>query len=525
MGQPEAVTTLKAQRTTSERLWLVCRLVVGCAMLAGVARYVGGPIEMGPERPGHAPESRHTPLLSLRDVYVQSTPQPPGALVALSAQGTEAGRIALRAWYDDQAALARPRGYSFPFRLARWTRHADVAEAAVGDPYLTAQHAIALAKNSGGSSGMAQAAAEPVSNDTNGVVAGGTSRMLHSARTQYLRGEHARQHSYWRDAARDGKWAYYEDDGLRVPNITHKPTLVQLARMVANAYQPVESETWEQLGDRWDAHDSFGWEKDGLRGHVFADADNSTVVLALKGTSSTFFLGGGSETSTRDKFNDNRLFSCCCAYVDFTWSTVCDCHMSGSQCNATCLRNELNDEVADNYFFTASQIFMDVATRYPNADIVFAGHSLGGALASLLGLTFGLPAVAFEAPGDRLAARRLHLPLPPAASTDNLPLFHIGHTADPVFMGICAGRTSSCYYAGYALESRCHIGRQLVFDSVAQFNWRIDIRHHRMKEVIYLVLEPWGNTDPSTPFPNLEPEDRECVDCGLWKFVDEDSPQ
>ena len=34
------------------------------------------------------------------------------------------------------------------------------------------------------------------------------------------------------------------------------------------------------------------------------------------------------------------------------------------------------------------------------------------ALASLLGTTFGLPAVAFEAPGERLAAERLHLPLP-----------------------------------------------------------------------------------------------------------------
>lgn len=40
------------------------------------------------------------------------------------------------------------------------------------------------------------------------------------------------------------------------------------------------------------------------------------------------------------------------------------------------------------------------------------GHSLGGSLASLIGITFGAPVVAFEAPGERMAARRLHLPTP-----------------------------------------------------------------------------------------------------------------
>jgi len=37
---------------------------------------------------------------------------------------------------------------------------------------------------------------------------------------------------------------------------------------------------------------------------------------------------------------------------------------------------------------------------------------LGGALASLIGLTFGAPTVAFEALGEAMAARRLHLPFP-----------------------------------------------------------------------------------------------------------------
>lgn len=49
---------------------------------------------------------------------------------------------------------------------------------------------------------------------------------------------------------------------------------------------------------------------------------------------------------------------------------------------------------------------------YPESDIWIIGHSLGGALASLLGVTFGAPVVTFEAPGEKMAAGRLHLPTP-----------------------------------------------------------------------------------------------------------------
>lgn len=44
----------------------------------------------------------------------------------------------------------------------------------------------------------------------------------------------------------------------------------------------------------------LGWQgSDGFRGHVFLSSDNSTVVLAIKGTT----LQG--PTSKEDKFNDN----------------------------------------------------------------------------------------------------------------------------------------------------------------------------------------------------------------------------
>lgn len=80
-------------------------------------------------------------------------------------------------------------------------------------------------------------------------------------------------------------------------------------------------------------------------------------------------------------------------------------------------------------------MYLDVADKYPGATIWLTGHSLGGAVAALLGQTFGVPAVSFESPGDRLASERLHMPRAPGAK--NLPIWHFGHTADPIFIGVC----------------------------------------------------------------------------------------
>lgn len=92
----------------------------------------------------------------------------------------------------------------------------------------------------------------------------------------------------------------------------------------------------------------FGWEDDadGFRGHVFLSPSNATVVLAIKGTT----LQG--PTSKKDRFNDNLLFSCCCARVDLTWifSQVCDCYQwPGWRCDSACLSDAL---IQDSLFYT-----------------------------------------------------------------------------------------------------------------------------------------------------------------------------
>lgn len=209
--------------------------------------------------------------------------------------------------------------------------------------------------------------------------------------------------------------------------------------------------------------------------------------------------------------------------VDFTWvlRTVCDCYAKHSRCDNTCLSNSL---VTDSLFYNIGVgLITNITTLFPNSDIWLVGHSLGGALASLLGTTYGLPAVAFESPGERLASTRLRLPIPPEiAATGNwslAPVTHVYHTADPIPQGKCTGRASPCAQAGYALETKCHLGTTIVYDTVGRLKWSLDIRTHPIKELINRVLEKEIWWEFGRHVPLARPEE-DCEDCPQWEFGD-----
>lgn len=135
-------------------------------------------------------------------------------------------------------------------------------------------------------------------------------------------------------------------------------------------------------------------------------------------------------------------------------------------------------------------------------------------------------------------------------------------------MGACTGTLSGCYVAGFALESKCHVGETILYDTVTVKGWAVDIRTHRISEVIHKVLaDPWpvekdgddegggggggggdddGDDDDDIPDPGTgwfwwgwggngkkkKPDwnkhggvpkavaDEDCVDCYKWEFGD-----
>ena len=300
--------------------------------------------------------------------------------------------------------------------------------------------------------------------------------------------------------------------------------------------------------------DSFGWLEDGIRGHIWANEDNSTIVVSIKGTSAAVVGGGDGKTGLNDKTNDNLLFSCCCARVSWTWTTVCDCFSSSYTCHQDCLEDAVMTKSA--YYPIATDLYNNITALYPTSNIILTGHSLGGSLASLLALTYGVPAVTYEAVPDLLPAKRLHLPLPPSqnpkAPMSNLTTAILVNS-DPIAMGVCNGALSTCGAAGFALETKCHSGRAIVYDTVGRLGWSVDIRAHRIDQLILSVfIEDWGvkgkkvaaaaakswgwwpggggkgggeeeeeddgqHGGKGVPAPTWE---EGCIDCGLWEYVD-----
>ncbi|CAG8438736.1 2401_t:CDS:2, partial [Scutellospora calospora] len=306
----------------------------------------------------------------------------------------------------------------------------------------------------------------------------------------------------------------------KIPNYKDRESILSLAKMSYDAYIELSKEAeWIDLDEDWEKL-PFGWEDVGLRGYIFADPDNSTIIIAFKGTS-LYLVNGGGPTAHKDKLNDNLMFSCCCAKVDFTWRGICGCHMGGMKCNDACIRNEC--DIKDSYYNVALEIYNQAKIDYPNSKIWLTGHSLGGSIASLIALTYNLPAVLFQTPGELLYAKRIGLLNIPDSDLNNyldkLQIYHFGHTADPVYSGTCNGKASTCYLSGFAMETRCHVGKTCTYDTRAKLGWKRTIVNHAMLPFMNQVINEWPRiTEGKEDIATCEVE-YDCQDCESWEFI------
>lgn len=289
----------------------------------------------------------------------------------------------------------------------------------------------------------------------------------------------------------------------RGPDVGDRATVINLAKMTSDAYVLNPSQPdWLNTSLKFNYSSSFGWDTEGLRGHIFADRWNKTIIVAFKGTT----VDPREKWRYRDRVNDNILFSCCCGAQrpdPYPYQPVCACSTDTYQCNSTCLVKELAQE--DRYYATALAVMFNVTHLFPDSEVWLVGHSLGGAVASLMGHTFDYPVVTFESPPERLPATRLAL-LEPTA-----PVYHIGNTADPIFMGACSGWSSSCGIAGYAFESQCFTGRVCRYNTTIDLGWHLSIANHRINTVITEVLSKYNSTPTCV-------RDDGCAECYNWNF-------
>ena len=72
--------------------------------------------------------------------------------------------------------------------------------------------------------------------------------------------------------------------------------------------------------------------------------------------------------------------------------------------------------------------------------------------------------------------------------------------------------------AGYALETHCHLGKSIIFDTVGLLGWRVDVRKHIIREVVLNVLEREGIEWERGRDVPMAREEVECVDCAKWEF-------
>lgn len=145
--------------------------------------------------------------------------------------------------------------------------------------------------------------------------------------------------------------------------------------------------------------------------------------------------------------------------------------------------------------------------KYPHTSFWLSGHSLGGSVASLVGIRRGIPTVTFEAPGERLAALRMGLVPSIPEALDLSHITHVYNDVDPLAQGLCTGSLSLCAQAGYAIEAKCHTSRVIVYQDKKP-GWSLALQAHRMDHVIS-ILE-----NEEIPVPEAVPQ-TDCEVCNL----------
>lgn len=77
-------------------------------------------------------------------------------------------------------------------------------------------------------------------------------------------------------------------------------------------------------------------------------------------------------------------------------------------------------------------------------------------------------------------------------------------------MGTCTGVTSPCYLGGFALETRCHLGQRILYDTVTRRGWSVDSRSHSIQFLIDNLLHEDWDVEAGMEVPPVD-EETDCI--------------
>jgi putative lipase involved disintegration of autophagic bodies len=141
---------------------------------------------------------------------------------------------------------------------------------------------------------------------------------------------------------------------LKIPDSTDHDTVVNLAKLILNAYYETKDPAWVKVPG-WDVAAKFGWNNGGIRGYLFESESKEDLIIVIKGTSLATPVSN-EPTGKLDKLNDNMMFSCCCAN-GWGWNATCDCIRNGNECSQSCV---LQSSSFDDSYYNLAQVYLNL---------------------------------------------------------------------------------------------------------------------------------------------------------------------
>jgi lipase ATG15 len=302
--------------------------------------------------------------------------------------------------------------------------------------------------------------------------------------------------------------------------ISHYENVMTLAKMSYDAYIVPGGSGWKEIPYNYT---NLGGSP-AVEGYVFTNEND--IIVSIKGTS-IWWYNNKTEPDNQpwthqedvnrqdvkyDRFNDNLLLSCCYYRQSRIYKDMCNYknnsyHICEKQCytkSSLFKMNYLN--IAKN--LVDSLISNNVID--PKKRLIFTGHSLGGVLATYLGIVYNKPVVTFESPGEKYYFDLIDLKYTPEIAKN---IYHYGHTADIIFTGRCNGLISLCYLGGYVIRTKCHIGNVCSYDSITKMGLSESLLNHRLDFTIKKVIPMWKDDPP------ICKQQTNCSDCDQWSFI------